>query len=148
MKLQLLMMVVVVGSWTFLGVGAKPLTSYELYDDAGSEPWEGGFLPRISSSSSSSAERLADATVTRHGGGGGGGGDDGTSWELPQGPPGPPRSSRGLAEGGSQVSGGVWQRLFNDFVSNQRRFRGRTKKGKGCFGVKLDRIGSMSGLGC
>lgn len=31
-----------------------------------------------------------------------------------------------------------------------RRFKGLIKKGlaKGCFGLKLDRIGSMSGLGC
>ncbi|KAJ6653659.1 hypothetical protein lerEdw1_008847 [Lerista edwardsae] len=31
-----------------------------------------------------------------------------------------------------------------------RRFKGLPKKGlsKGCFGLKLDRIGSMSGLGC
>ncbi|XP_032817994.2 uncharacterized protein LOC116946871 [Petromyzon marinus] len=63
----------------------------------------------------------------------------------------PPRASRDLAGGELEpVSSGVWLRLFNDFVSNQRRFKGRTKKGpgKGCFGGKLDRIGALSGLGC
>ncbi|XP_069806040.1 C-type natriuretic peptide-like [Dendropsophus ebraccatus] len=45
----------------------------------------------------------------------------------------------------------AWLRLFSDFMSNQKKFRGRTKKsgtGRGCFGMKLERIGSMSGLGC
>ncbi|NWI64422.1 ANFC protein, partial [Todus mexicanus] len=42
------------------------------------------------------------------------------------------------------------QRLFSDLLSLPRRYRGRSKKGlsRGCFGVKLDRIGSLSGLGC
>ncbi|XP_009459233.1 PREDICTED: C-type natriuretic peptide [Nipponia nippon] len=42
------------------------------------------------------------------------------------------------------------QRFFNDLLSLPRRYRGRSKKGlsRGCFGVKLDRIGSLSGLGC
>ncbi|NXN34304.1 ANFC protein, partial [Nycticryphes semicollaris] len=42
------------------------------------------------------------------------------------------------------------QRFFSDFLSLPRRYRGRSKKGlsRGCFGVKLDRIGSLSGLGC
>ncbi|KAM8973021.1 C-type natriuretic peptide 1-like [Pelodytes ibericus] len=45
----------------------------------------------------------------------------------------------------------AWLRLFSDFMSNQKKFRGRTKKSgttRGCFGMKLERIGSMSGLGC
>ncbi|XP_051781283.1 C-type natriuretic peptide [Erpetoichthys calabaricus] len=44
----------------------------------------------------------------------------------------------------------AWLRLFKDFMSSQKMFRGRTKKtqGRGCFGMKLDRISSMSGLGC
>ncbi|XP_058876930.1 C-type natriuretic peptide-like [Acipenser ruthenus] len=43
------------------------------------------------------------------------------------------------------------RRLLKDFMSSRKMFRGRTKKmqqGRGCFGMKLDRIGSMSGLGC
>ncbi|NXG19594.1 ANFC protein, partial [Grallaria varia] len=42
------------------------------------------------------------------------------------------------------------QRFFSDLLSLSRRYRGRSKKGlpRGCFGVKLDRIGSLSGLGC
>ncbi|NWU16980.1 ANFC protein, partial [Cephalopterus ornatus] len=42
------------------------------------------------------------------------------------------------------------QRFFSDLLSLSRRYRGRGKKGfpRGCFGVRLDRIGSLSGLGC
>ncbi|KFQ31347.1 C-type natriuretic peptide 1, partial [Mesitornis unicolor] len=42
------------------------------------------------------------------------------------------------------------QRFFSNLLSLPRRYRGRSKKGlsRGCFGVKLDRIGSLSGLGC
>ncbi|XP_050765414.1 C-type natriuretic peptide 1-like [Gymnogyps californianus] len=42
------------------------------------------------------------------------------------------------------------QRFFSNLLSLARRYRGRSKKGlsRGCFGVKLDRIGSLSGLGC
>ncbi|NXE17942.1 ANFC protein, partial [Ardeotis kori] len=42
------------------------------------------------------------------------------------------------------------QKFFSDLLSLPRRYRGRSKKGlsRGCFGVKLDRIGSLSGLGC
>ncbi|NXH50227.1 ANFC protein, partial [Dicaeum eximium] len=42
------------------------------------------------------------------------------------------------------------RRFFNDLLSLSRRYQGRSKKGlsRGCFGVRLDRIGSLSGLGC
>ncbi|NXH25447.1 ANFC protein, partial [Myiagra hebetior] len=42
------------------------------------------------------------------------------------------------------------QRFFSDLLSLSRRYQGRSKKGlsRGCFGVRLDRIGSLSGLGC
>ncbi|XP_074416896.1 C-type natriuretic peptide 1-like [Larus michahellis] len=42
------------------------------------------------------------------------------------------------------------QRFFSDLLKLPRRYQGRSKKGlsRGCFGVKLDRIGSLSGLGC
>ncbi|XP_066526283.1 C-type natriuretic peptide 2 [Hoplias malabaricus] len=41
-------------------------------------------------------------------------------------------------------------RLFLDFLSAQRKLRGRSRKSsaRGCFGVKVDRIGALSGLGC
>lgn len=42
-----------------------------------------------------------------------------------------------------------WARLLHEHP-NARKYKGGNKKGlsKGCFGLKLDRIGSMSGLGC
>ncbi|NWW19840.1 ANFC protein, partial [Falcunculus frontatus] len=45
---------------------------------------------------------------------------------------------------------GAIQRFFSDLLSLSRRYQGRSKKGlsRGCFGVRLDRIGSLSGLGC
>ncbi|XP_032904137.1 C-type natriuretic peptide prohormone-like [Amblyraja radiata] len=41
-------------------------------------------------------------------------------------------------------------RILQDLSTSPLRFRRRSRKGRsrGCFGVKLDRIGSMSGLGC
>uniref|UniRef100_A0A8C4YAF7 C-type natriuretic peptide n=1 Tax=Gopherus evgoodei TaxID=1825980 RepID=A0A8C4YAF7_9SAUR len=45
----------------------------------------------------------------------------------------------------------AWARFFADFMSWQRKFWGRTRKAptlQGCFGMKLDRIGTRSGLGC
>nr|P41319.1 RecName: Full=C-type natriuretic peptide; Flags: Precursor [Squalus acanthias]CAA42608.1 prepro atrial natriuretic factor [Squalus acanthias]prf//1803178A C-type natriuretic peptide [Squalus acanthias] len=41
-------------------------------------------------------------------------------------------------------------RLLQDLSNNPLRFKGRSKKGpsRSCFGLKLDRIGAMSGLGC
>ncbi|XP_030078001.1 C-type natriuretic peptide 1-like [Microcaecilia unicolor] len=44
----------------------------------------------------------------------------------------------------------TFQQLINDFLHSSRRYRRRSKKGlsRGCFGVKLDRIGALSGLGC
>uniref|UniRef100_A0A8D2NU48 ANFC protein n=1 Tax=Zosterops lateralis melanops TaxID=1220523 RepID=A0A8D2NU48_ZOSLA len=42
------------------------------------------------------------------------------------------------------------RRFFSDLLSLSRRYQGRRKKSlsRGCFGVRLDRIGSLSGLGC
>ncbi|NXX91940.1 ANFC protein, partial [Centropus bengalensis] len=42
------------------------------------------------------------------------------------------------------------QMFLSELLSSPRRHQGRSKKGlsRGCFGVKLDRIGSLSGLGC
>lgn len=53
-------------------------------------------------------------------------------------------------EGGPVSESTLLQRLFSDLLGSSRRFWGRSKKGLswGCFGVKLDRIGAFSGLGC
>ncbi|KFQ47904.1 C-type natriuretic peptide 1, partial [Nestor notabilis] len=42
------------------------------------------------------------------------------------------------------------QRFFSSLLSLPHRYQGRSKKSlsRGCFGDKLDRIGSLSGLGC
>ncbi|NXR57290.1 ANFC protein, partial [Rhadina sibilatrix] len=44
----------------------------------------------------------------------------------------------------------VIRRFLSDLLSLSRRYQGRNKKSlpRGCFGVRLDRIGSLSGLGC
>ncbi|XP_072232251.1 C-type natriuretic peptide 2 [Leuresthes tenuis] len=43
-------------------------------------------------------------------------------------------------------------RFFVDFLRRQAKTRRRSRKsmvgGRGCFGMKMDRIGSISGLGC
>ncbi|KAM3857443.1 C-type natriuretic peptide 2-like [Diretmus argenteus] len=75
--------------------------------------------------------------------------------------PGPSSSSssppRGLVENQKTVRGlasrqEVVPRFFLDFLQRHRRMRGRSRKtmvgGRGCFGMKMDRIGSISGLGC
>ncbi|XP_078108773.1 C-type natriuretic peptide-like [Sander vitreus] len=44
-----------------------------------------------------------------------------------------------------------WLRLLKGALANQKRVEpDRSRRGwnRGCFGLKLDRIGSMSGLGC
>ncbi|XP_069720995.1 C-type natriuretic peptide [Phaenicophaeus curvirostris] len=57
-----------------------------------------------------------------------------------------PREAR-EARGEARARAG-WARLLQDPPG--RRHKGLHKKGlgKGCFGLKLDRIGAMSGLGC
>ncbi|KAL0985118.1 hypothetical protein UPYG_G00153110 [Umbra pygmaea] len=45
----------------------------------------------------------------------------------------------------------TWLRLLKGTLANQKRAlvdRSRRGWNRGCFGLKLDRIGSMSGLGC
>ncbi|KAM7376810.1 hypothetical protein PAMA_013538 [Pampus argenteus] len=43
-------------------------------------------------------------------------------------------------------------RFFLDFLRQQSKMRKRSRNsmvgGRGCFGMKMDRIGSISGLGC
>uniref|UniRef100_A0A8C3KTU0 Natriuretic peptide C n=1 Tax=Calidris pygmaea TaxID=425635 RepID=A0A8C3KTU0_9CHAR len=77
------------------------------------------------------AEREKEREKERSGGGGGGSG---------------PREAR-EARSESRPRAG-WARLLQDPPG--RRHKGLHKKGlgKGCFGLKLDRIGAMSGLGC
>ncbi|NXY45963.1 ANFC protein, partial [Ceuthmochares aereus] len=59
------------------------------------------------------------------------------------------RNTRGQPDSMS-VGDSAVQMFFNDLLSLPSRHQGRSKKGlsRGCFGVKLDRIGSLSGLGC
>uniref|UniRef100_A0A8C6K891 Uncharacterized protein n=1 Tax=Melopsittacus undulatus TaxID=13146 RepID=A0A8C6K891_MELUD len=59
------------------------------------------------------------------------------------------RNTRDQPESMSMDDSAV-QRYFSSLLSLPHRYRGRSKKGlsRGCFGVKLDRIGSLSGLGC
>ncbi|CAL8326883.1 unnamed protein product [Lota lota] len=58
-----------------------------------------------------------------------------------------PSSTRGLAARPKVV-----RQFFLDFLKSNRKLRGRSRKrmagGRGCFGMKMDRIGSLSGLGC
>ncbi|XP_024079678.1 C-type natriuretic peptide-like [Terrapene carolina triunguis] len=81
-------------------------------------------------------------------------GDAQLSADVPT-PPGPrvsPAGSRLLRDSPEPPSlDPTWARFFADFMTGQRKFRGRTRKApapQGCFGVKLDRIGTLSGLGC
>ncbi|CAN8190639.1 unnamed protein product [Coccothraustes coccothraustes] len=77
------------------------------------------------------AEREKEREKERSGGGGGGSG---------------PREAREARAEARPRAG--WARLLQDPPG--RRHKGLHKKGlgKGCFGLKLDRIGAMSGLGC
>ncbi|XP_077440821.1 C-type natriuretic peptide [Vanacampus margaritifer] len=48
---------------------------------------------------------------------------------------------------------GMWARLLNDQPPSPRRHKSGSKKGgsttrSGCFGHKMDRIGTISGMGC
>ncbi|XP_072724480.1 C-type natriuretic peptide [Ciconia boyciana] len=78
------------------------------------------------------AERDKERDKERSGGGGGGGS-------------GPREAREARAETRPRAG---WARLLQDPPG--RRHKGLHKKGlgKGCFGLKLDRIGAMSGLGC
>ncbi|NXP26194.1 ANFC protein, partial [Scytalopus superciliaris] len=60
-----------------------------------------------------------------------------------------PQDSREQPQSMSKGDSAI-QRFLSDLLSSSRRYRGRSKKGlsRGCFGVRLDRIGSLSGLGC
>ncbi|KAL2103378.1 hypothetical protein ACEWY4_000246 [Coilia grayii] len=55
-------------------------------------------------------------------------------------------------EGDSALSGkeNAFARLIKDILSTSKRSWSRFKKGglRSCFGVRLERIGSFSGLGC
>ncbi|XP_008298548.1 C-type natriuretic peptide 2-like [Stegastes partitus] len=57
-------------------------------------------------------------------------------------------AARGLVGGRREAV----PRFFLDFLQRQNKMRRRSRKsmvgGRGCFGMKMDRIGSISGLGC
>ncbi|XP_008323827.1 C-type natriuretic peptide 2-like [Cynoglossus semilaevis] len=68
-----------------------------------------------------------------------------------------PSSSANVAQRLNQEQGladrqGAVPRFFLDFLRRQTKMRRRSRKsmvgGRGCFGMKMDRIGSVSGLGC
>lgn len=65
-------------------------------------------------------------------------GATGHSWENEEGDPAQSGKENALA------------RLLNDILSTSKRSWSRFKKGglRSCFGVRLERIGSFSGLGC
>ncbi|XP_031169625.1 C-type natriuretic peptide 2 [Sander lucioperca] len=76
-----------------------------------------------------------------------------TSDDITEGSAGPP-SPFPLAAA-SRLAGqrAAVPRFFLDFVQRQRMSRRRSRKSMfggrgGCFGMKMDRIGSISGLGC
>ncbi|XP_059587216.1 C-type natriuretic peptide [Alligator mississippiensis] len=62
------------------------------------------------------------------------------------------RGSRPLREAGPKERERTRSlaRLLHETPGPGRRLKGVSKKGlaRGCFGLKLDRIGSLSGLGC
>ncbi|XP_033465537.1 C-type natriuretic peptide 2 [Epinephelus lanceolatus] len=79
--------------------------------------------------------------------------------DVTEGSGGRPAPSRGLAVNrhGAAVRGlgggrEAVPRFFLDFLQRQSKMRRRSRKsmmgGRGCFGMKMDRIGSISGLGC
>ncbi|NXL90926.1 ANFC protein, partial [Alectura lathami] len=51
---------------------------------------------------------------------------------------------------GTSTGDSAVQRFLNHILDLPQRYQDRSKKGlsRSCFGVRLDRIGSMSGLGC
>uniref|UniRef100_A0A8D0CKY8 C-type natriuretic peptide 2-like n=1 Tax=Scleropages formosus TaxID=113540 RepID=A0A8D0CKY8_SCLFO len=63
-----------------------------------------------------------------------------------------PEVGEGSADSPAVQSRGRLQhrpRLFLDFLGPQRKFGSRTRSSRrGCFGLKMDRIGAVSGLGC
>lgn len=52
--------------------------------------------------------------------------------------------------GGTSTGDGAVQRFLGELLGLPQPYQDRSKKGlsRSCFGVKLDRIGSLSGLGC
>ncbi|XP_071331084.1 natriuretic peptide A-like [Trachinotus anak] len=62
----------------------------------------------------------------------------------------PSWDSSDLSNSALAVKEHVLARLFQELVRTSKRSWSRNKKGgmRSCFGVRLDRIGSFSGLGC
>nr|XP_057922192.1 C-type natriuretic peptide 2 [Doryrhamphus excisus] len=67
--------------------------------------------------------------------------------DATEGSAGRPASSRGMAR-----SREARPQFLVDFLRRHSKLRRRNRKamvgGRGCFGMKMDRIGSVSGLGC
>ncbi|XP_067118050.1 C-type natriuretic peptide 2 [Osmerus mordax] len=72
-----------------------------------------------------------------------------TAPEVTEGSANGPAPSSQPATGLAGAHRGGLSRPLVDFLL-QRKFRGRGRKSplRGCFGMKVDRIGSISGLGC
>ncbi|XP_022077977.1 C-type natriuretic peptide 2-like [Acanthochromis polyacanthus] len=78
-----------------------------------------------------------------------------TSDDIREGSGGHPASlspSHGAARVLADRSREAVPRFLLDFLQRQSKMRRRSRKsivgGRGCFGMKMDRIGSISGLGC
>ncbi|KTF80851.1 hypothetical protein cypCar_00046960 [Cyprinus carpio] len=66
-----------------------------------------------------------------------------------------PEVSEGSADEAPPLSqtrhgNGAPSRVFLELLGRHRKLQGRSRKGvaRGCFGMKVDRIGVISGLGC
>ncbi|XP_035464931.1 C-type natriuretic peptide 2 [Scophthalmus maximus] len=66
-----------------------------------------------------------------------------------------PSAGLAVSRGAARVLTGKKEavpRFFLEFLQRQAKTRRRSRKsmvgGRGCFGMKMDRIGSISGLGC
>ncbi|XP_063157818.1 uncharacterized protein LOC134496021 [Candoia aspera] len=77
-------------------------------------------------------------------------GDEAGPRLLPLGSAPPPLSRQPSPRLPTLHPGHPWHYVLHDWAKTQRRLRGRPKKTAplGCFGIKLDRIGTFSGLGC
>ncbi|KAK7129458.1 hypothetical protein R3I94_017614 [Phoxinus phoxinus] len=61
-----------------------------------------------------------------------------------------PEVMEGSADSASPLLPRPPSRVFLDVLNRHRKLQGRSRKGmsRGCFGMKVDRIGVISGLGC
>ncbi|XP_075617492.1 C-type natriuretic peptide [Balearica regulorum gibbericeps] len=111
---------------------AKPASQLPQKASRGSAAAAAAGPPEAAAAAEREKEREKERSSSSSGGGGGGGSG--------------PREAREARTETRPRAG--WARLLQDPPG--RRHKGLHKKGlgKGCFGLKLDRIGAMSGLGC